>query len=51
MPRLIRIAYALTGLLLVYALNTAVAWLVLGGGLVYIMGERRRQPLRRVSLS
>jgi hypothetical protein len=51
MPRIIRIAYSLAGLLLLHVLNPTVAWLVLGGGLAYMVGEWRRRSLRTASLS
>jgi hypothetical protein len=49
MPRIIRIAYSLAGLLLLHVMNPTVAWLVLGGGLAYMVGERRGRTLRTVS--
>jgi len=50
MPRLIRITYGLTGLLVLYLLNPAVAWLVVGGGLAYFIGQRGRRSLGRASV-
>jgi hypothetical protein len=44
--RITRIAYGLTGLLLLHLLNPTVAWLALAAGFVYIAGQRRRRPLR-----
>ena len=46
MPRITRIAYGLTGLLLLHLLNPTLAWLALGAGFLYIAGQRRRRPLR-----
>jgi hypothetical protein len=51
MPRLIRIAYSLAGLLLLYVLHPTVAWLVLGCSLAYMIAGRRRRALHTVSLS
>jgi hypothetical protein len=51
MPRIIRIAYSLAGLLLLHVLNPTVAWLVLGGALAYMVGEWRRRALRTASSS
>ena len=51
MPRIARIAFSLTGLLLLYMVNPGVAWLMIGGGLLYLAGLRRRRPLRSVSVS
>ena len=51
MPRFIRIAYSLAGLLLLYVMNPTVAWLLLGGGLAYMVGEWRRSALRTASSS
>ena len=45
MPRFTRIAYSLAGLLLLHVLNPTVAWLVLGGGLAYMIGDWRRRAL------
>ena len=46
MPRFTRIAYGLTGLLLLHLLNPTVAWLAIGAGFVYIAGHRRRRSPR-----
>lgn len=46
MPRFTRIAYGLTGLLLLHLLNPTVAWLALGAGFFCIAAHRRRRPLR-----
>ena len=46
MPHITRIAYGLTGLLLLHLLSPTVAWLALGAGFVYIASQRRRRPLR-----
>ena len=35
MPRIARIAFSLTGLLLLYMVNPGLAWLMIGGGLLY----------------
>ena len=51
MPRIIRIAYSLAGLLLLYVLNPTVAWLLLGGGVAYMVGDWRRRALRTVASS
>jgi hypothetical protein len=51
MPRFARIAYGLAGLLLIHLLNHTLAWLLLGGVLAYVIGERRRRSLGGISLS
>jgi hypothetical protein len=51
MPRFTRIAYSLAGLLLLHVLNPTVAWLVLGGGLAYMIGDWRRRALRTATSS
>jgi len=51
MPRFTRIAYSLAGLLLLHVLNPTVAWLVLGGGLAYVIGDWRRRALRTATSS
>jgi hypothetical protein len=51
MPRLIRIAYSLAGLLMLHVLNPTVAWLVLGGALAYVIGDWKRRTLRTASSS
>jgi hypothetical protein len=58
MPRIARIAFSLAGLVLLYMVNPGVAWLMIGGGLlyhaglrIYHAGLRRRRPLRSVSVS
>ena len=51
MPRFTRIAYSLAGLLLLHVLNPTVAWLVLGGGLAYMIGDWRRRALRTAASS
>jgi hypothetical protein len=49
MPRFIRIAYGLTGLLLLHLLTPTVAWLALGAGFAYMVTHRRRRPLHRAA--
>ena len=51
MPRFIRIAYSLAGLLLLHVLNPTVAWLVLGGGLAYLIGDWKRRALHPAASS
>lgn len=51
MPRFALIAYSLAGLLLLYVLNPTVAWLVLGGGLAYLVGDWKRRALRTAASS
>jgi hypothetical protein len=51
MTNVSRIAYRLSALLLLYVVNPTVAWVVLAGGVVYLMAQRRRRALRRVSVS
>jgi hypothetical protein len=51
MPRFIRIAYSLAGLLLLHVLNPTVAWLILGGALAYVIGDWRRRVLRTAASS
>ena len=50
MPRFIRIAYGLTGLLLLHLVTPTVAWLALGAGFLYIAAHRRRRPLQRTAV-
>src|SRR5262245_21241322 len=51
MPRFTRIAYSLAGLLVLHVLNPTVAWLVLAGGLAYMIGDWRRRTLRTATSS
>jgi hypothetical protein len=51
MQQFTRLAFGLTGLLFVHVLNPFAAWLLIGAGLAYVIGERRQRSLRSASLS
>jgi hypothetical protein len=51
MPRFIRVAYSLAGLLVLYVLHPTMAWVALGCGLAYMIAGRRRRALRPASSS
>lgn len=51
MPQFTRLAFGLTGLLFIHLLNPILAWLLIGAGLAYVIGERWQQSLRSESLS
>lgn len=51
MPQFTRLAFGLTGLLFIHLVNPLAAWLLLGAGLAYVIGERRQRSLRAASFS
>lgn len=51
MPRFIRVAYSLAGLLVLYVIHPTGAWVALGCGLAYMIAARRRRALRTASSS